>query len=89
MTEYYSGIIKEMAPKEAEKLTAMCRYIYRSTGVEHFSDTSPYQLTFGDLRILIEFSRKFTADALCLAFDYGRAMGYRAASSSARKKPRK
>ncbi len=87
--ESLSVRIKKMAPKEAEKLTAMCRYIDRTELGNHLSDTTPYQPTMGDLKSLIELSKQSTFDALCLAFDYGRAKGYRAANSSARKKPSK
>lgn len=48
------------------------------------SKLSYYQMTWDDLSGLTQMREAFT-DAVCLAFDYGMAKGYRAAKAEARR----
>ena len=40
-----------------------------------------YEMSINECLDLMKYSRKDTGKALCLAFDYGRAKGYRTAKS--------
>lgn len=88
-SEHYFNLIKEVAPEKAKRLTAMRQYIDRTTGSNHFPDTTPYQPTMGEMQSLLELSKQSTFEALCLAFDYGRAKGYMAAQNKARTERKK
>lgn len=48
------------------------------------SKLSYYQMTWDDLSGLMEMRETFT-EAVCLAFNYGMAKGYRAAKAEARR----
>lgn len=58
---------------EIEKIQ---RYIARS---KKFPMGTPYQMNLLEMFILADMSTKNATDAVCLAFEYGRAKGYRAA----------
>lgn len=46
---------------------------------------TPYQMHMDELLSLRHMSREDVSDALCLAFDFGRAKGYRAAKAEVEK----
>lgn len=60
---------------EIEKIQ---RYIERTT---KFPDGTPYQMNLQELFGLSHMSEGDVVGAICLAFDYGRAKGYRAAKA--------
>lgn len=62
------------------EIEKMQRYIERT---KKFPKTSRYQLNWKELMLLS--SDCDTAMAICLAFDYGKAKGYRAAKAEVRK----
>lgn len=49
-----------------------------------FPTGTPYQMKFNELFGLLGASKEDATGALCMAFDYGRAKGYRAAKAEAR-----
>ena len=62
-------------------LEKMRRYI-ELTGVT-YSDSTPYQMYIAEMMDLRAMAKKTPMDALCLAFEYGRAKGVRAAKNGA------
>lgn len=79
-TEYYAGYIQAIEePEKAQHLSGMCRYIDRTPSARIFTAASPYQMTTMDIQVLGELAQVSLFRALYLAFDYGRAKGYRAA----------
>lgn len=58
---------------EIEKIQ---RYIAHS---KKFPMGTPYQMNLLEMFILADMSAESATDAVCLAFEYGRAKGYRAA----------
>ena len=54
-------------------LEKMRRYI-ELTGVT-YSDSTPYQMNIAEMMDLRAMAKKTPMDALCLAFEYGRAKG--------------
>ena len=83
-TDFYADRIQTIEePAEAQRLTSICQYIDRTPGKRIFGHASPYQMVYGELQGLRRLSQLSTFDALCLAFDYGRAKGYRAARKEA------
>lgn len=64
------------------EIEKMQRYIERTT---KFPDGTPYQMNLLEVLGLSDMSKKDFTGAICMAFDYGRAKGYRAAKAEARK----
>ena len=64
---------------EIEKIQ---RYIKRN---KKFPMGTPYQMNLLEMFSLADMSAESPADAICLAFDYGRAKGYRAAKAEQKK----
>lgn len=64
------------------EIEKMKRYI-KQTNMPH-SAFRRYQMNWDDLSGLTQMREAFT-DAVCLAFDYGMAKGYRAAKAEARR----
>ena len=62
-------------------LEKMRRYI-ELTGVT-YSDSTPYQMNIAEMLELRALAEQAPMDALCLAFEYGRAKGVRAAKNGA------
>ena len=62
----------------AEKIN---KYIERT---QMGKESSRYVMSFGDLKLFKELSKKDCYAAISLAFQYGRARGYRAAAVAAR-----
>lgn len=60
----------------------MRRYI-ELTGVT-YSQSTPYQMNMGEMMDLRALAETAPMDALCLAFDYGRAKGERHARAERR-----
>ena len=50
-----------------------------------FPTGTQYQMKFNELFWLSDVSKEDVSGALCMAFDYGRAKGYRAAKAEARR----
>ena len=50
-----------------------------------YSDSTPYQMNIAEMLELRALVEKTPMDALCLAFEYGRAKGVRAAKNGAAK----
>lgn len=71
--------------EKIERLTAMRRYIEK-TGGGLVDATSRYQMNFGELMALKELVGGSVLDALILAFEYGKAKGYRAARNEAKRR---
>lgn len=65
---------------EIEKLR---RYIDRTDGA--FPCGTPYQMNISELFALAHMADEDITGAICLAFDYGRAKGYRAAKKEVRR----
>lgn len=65
---------------EIEKLQ---RYINRTDGA--FPPGTPYQMNINELFALTHMADEDVTGAICLAFDYGRAKGYRAAKKEVRR----
>lgn len=63
---------------EIEKIQ---RYVERS---KKFPEGTPYQMNLLEAFSLTNMSREVGMDAICLAFEYGRAKGYRAAKAEGR-----
>lgn len=59
------------------------RYIDRTGGPFHRG--TPYQMLMKEMFALSHMSGEDPSRAICLAFDYGRAKGYRAAKAEGRK----
>ena len=76
--ELYSDRIQTVGEEAADRLASMCRYIDKS-GSNDEEDAGCYQMNFAELAALREFLKSDGINAICLAFDYGRAKGYRAA----------
>lgn len=85
--EFYSDRIQTVGTAAAERLASMCRYIDKTGGNDE-EGADRYQMSFGELTALREFFESAGVNAICLAFDYGRAKGYRAAQSAARREAR-
>lgn len=66
---------------EIEKIK---RYIKR-TGIQ-YSLTTPYQMDLQELFALRALAENTLSDAICLAFEYGRAKGERSARAAQRRK---
>lgn len=64
---------------EIEKIQ---RYVGRSKA---FPQGTPYQMNLLEAFSLADMSAENAVDAICLAFDYGRAKGYRAAQAEAKR----
>ncbi|WP_297197484.1 hypothetical protein [uncultured Flavonifractor sp.] len=64
-------------------LEKMRRYI-ELTGVT-YSDSTPYQMNIAEMMDLRALAEQAPMDALCLAFEYGRAKGVRATKNRATK----
>ncbi|MBS6217153.1 MAG: hypothetical protein KH704_09545 [Clostridiales bacterium] len=64
-------------------LEKMRRYI-ELTGVT-YRDSTPYQMDIAEMMALRDMVEKTPMDALCHAFEYGRAKGVRAAKNGAAK----
>ena len=62
------------------EIEKMKRYIIKRESGK-FPVGTPYQMCLGELLSLAHMN---TVDAVCLAFDYGRAKGYRAAKAEAK-----
>lgn len=60
------------------EIEKMERYIERTT---QFPDGTPYQMKLKELFGLTHMSKADDVGAICLAFEYGRAKGYRAAKA--------
>ncbi len=58
------------------EIEKMKRYIERS---KKFPMGTPYQMNLLEAFTLADMSAESATDAVCLAFEYGRAKGYRAA----------
>lgn len=65
---------------EIEKLQ---RYIDRTNGA--FPRGTPYQMNINEMFALAHMAAENVTEAICLAFDYGRAKGYRAAKKEVRR----
>ena len=85
--EFYSDQIQMVGEDAAEKLASMCHYIDK-TGSNDEEGADRYQMNFGELTALREFFENAGVNAICLAFDYGRAKGYRAAQNAAGREAR-
>ena len=71
--------IKAASPKGSDKLNDMCRYI-ASTGNYANGGKACYQATTDELKALKTLCKSGKVHAaLALAYDYGRAKGYREA----------
>lgn len=81
--EVYSDQFQAVGEEAAERLASMFRYIEK-TGMNYGKGTDRYQMNFGELTALMKFFKSAGIDAICLAFDYGMAKGYRAAGREAR-----
>lgn len=64
---------------EIEKIQ---RYIDR-TG-KKYPDGTPYQMNIGEIFALAHMTAEDAGAAICVAFEYGRAKGYRAAKAEER-----
>lgn len=64
------------------KIEKIQRYIDRTGG--NFPDGTPYQMNIDELFALIHMADGDVAGAICLAFNYGRAKGFRAAQKEAK-----
>lgn len=69
---------------QIEKIQKIKRYITRTSS--KFQQGTPYQMNLGELFTLAHMTAKDTVGAICLAFDYGRAKGYRAAEQATKKR---
>lgn len=86
--EFYSDQIQTVGEEAAERIASMCRYIDK-TGSNDEEATDRYQMNFVELTAMREFAKNAGINnAICLAFDYGRAKGYRAAKSVAGREAR-
>ena len=63
---------------EIEKIQ---RYVART---RKFPKGTPYQMNLLETFSLVDMSCEAAIDAICLAFEYGRAKGYRAAKAEER-----
>lgn len=59
------------------------RYI-ENTGVK-YPNGNPYQMRLSEMFALSHLASDFALDAVCLAFEYGRAKGERCAKARAKK----
>lgn len=64
------------------EIEKMKRYIERS---KNFPTGTPYQMNLLEAFVLADMSAENATDAVCLAFEYGRAKGYRAAKAEVRR----